>query len=144
MQRPLRETTGAAFIDGISSGHLLRRRLRCLSTLLTLMHACLHGLELLLLGIVQSCLDLAFRVLLNYLHLGMAVGRGERLILPELLHLLIAVFKNWLDLRLLVGSQIQLLGKVLQLRIGIHPVMPVALPLLRRGIILSKSGTPSH
>ncbi len=132
---------------------LLGLRLRCLSTLhvfvRAFLHFGLHGLELLLLRVIQSSFYLGIRILVNRLHLAVPILWRKRLILPELLRLLIAAFKNRLDLGLLIGCQIQLLSQVLQLRFRVHPVTmsPLTLALLgrrRSGVVLSEGSAASQ
>lgn len=96
----------------------------------------LHGIELLLLLIVEDGFDFRFRVFANRLHLGAAIFAGERLILPERLHLLLAIREDGPDLVLLIGRQIELPSHVLQLAIRVHAATAVfhaaGLFLLRR------------
>lgn len=98
-------------------------------------HALLHGIELLFLLIVEDGIDLRLRIFPNRLHLRAAIFPRELLILPERLHLLLAIHQNGPNLVLLIGGEIELPGHVPELFIRIHPVasMPAfRLILLRR------------
>src|SRR6185437_6612117 len=99
-----------------------------------LLHAGLHGFELLLLLIVQYGFDFGVRVGADLLRLRAAVVARERVIVEERLHLLLTRFENGLDLRLLIGREVQRFGQVLQMRIGIHAAVMAPVSLLLRWI----------
>lgn len=79
----------------------------------------LELLKLLLLLVVQDGFNLRLAVLHDGLRLGAAVGRSQRRIAAQGLHLLDAVGKNGLDLRHLVLAQVQLLGQSPRLPFGV-------------------------
>lgn len=79
----------------------------------------LELLKLLLLLVVQDGFNLRLAVLQDGLRLGAAIGRSQRRVAAQGLHLLDAVGKNGLDLRHLVLAQVQLLGQSPRLALGV-------------------------
>lgn len=82
--------------------------------------ALLHGFEFLFLLIVENRFNLGLAVLPDRLHLRAAIFAGERLILKQGFHLLLAIDQQGFDLALLIGTEVQLPGHVLKLLIGVH------------------------
>ena len=98
-------------------------------------HAALvHRLELLFLIVVQKRLDAVIGAFHDGAHLGAAIFLGQRLVLHERLHLLLAFKQQRLDLRLLVGGQAEFAGQALELTVGIHSHPASA--LRRTGLVL--------
>lgn len=83
-------------------------------------HTLLHLFELLLLLVVQHCLNFVLRVLPDRLHLRVPVLARHGLILKERFCLLLAIDEDGTDLILLVGVQSERARHVLELPIGIH------------------------
>lgn len=75
-----------------------------------LLHLRLHRFVLLLLRVVQDGFDFLSCVLMDGHHFLMAFLTRSRLVLPQLLHLLRLCLEEGLDLRLLIGGEIELLG----------------------------------
>src|ERR1700722_14535498 len=98
---------------GYGSGLRLELRLRCgrrratgaTTTGAIVAHTLLHGCELLLLIFGQKGLDADVRALGDGPCLGAAIFLGHGLVLHQGLNLLLAVNKQRLDLRLLVGGE---------------------------------------
>ena len=97
----------------------------------------LHGFKFLLLIVGEHGFDGVVRAFHDGSCLSATVFRSEGLVLEEGLHLLLAFLEKWLDLVLLIRSEIEHPREVLQLTIGIHAHATGAGPLRwRSGLIL--------
>ena len=83
-------------------------------------HVLLHGIKFLFLIIVEQGLDAVVGAFGDGAHLAATVFLGERLILEERLHLLLAFDEQGFDFVLLVRTQVQFAGEAGKLAIGIH------------------------
>lgn len=87
---------------------------------MVVVHPLLHRVELLLLIVVEHRLDGVIASLHDGARLRAAVFWRGGLILEQGLHLLLALYQQRLDLRLLVWSQVEFAGEALELAVGIH------------------------
>ena len=112
----------------------------------------LHLVESLLLIFGENGLDLSVGILMDFSHLAELVLPCDGRIVAERLHLCVLVFENSLYFCLLVVTEIQLLGKVLELFVHTGHLMMSAHSMttrfraLRRGslltlIVLTESGS---
>src|SRR5579883_2619739 len=123
--------SSAVFCNSLRYKLLLRLRLglrlRCRSTLHSplhpFLHLLLHGCVFLLLLIIQHGFNLACSVVVQAFCFCHLVIARERCVLMNLHHLLLLIFKNWLDLGLLIRGQVEGFRKVLQLLVRIHHLM---------------------